>query len=69
MVEAPEAGRLASVRRSCSADWKSGRLPELSLGSMSDRVMVKLRISKRYQYLVRNNSVFWLPRVTASTSA
>lgn len=22
--------------------------------------MVKLRISKRYQYLVRNNSVFWL---------
>ncbi len=26
---------------------------------MSDRVMVKLRISKRYQY-VRNNSVFWL---------
>jgi hypothetical protein len=27
---------------------------------MSDRVMVKLRISKRYQYLVRNNSVFWL---------
>ncbi len=27
---------------------------------MSDRVMVKLRIGKRYQYLVRNNSVFWL---------
>ncbi len=27
---------------------------------MSDRVMVKLRISKRYQYRVRNNSVFWL---------
>ncbi len=27
---------------------------------MSDRVMVKLRISKRYQYLVRNNSAFWL---------
>lgn len=27
---------------------------------MSDRVMVKLRISKRYQYTVRNNSVFWL---------
>ena len=32
----------------------------VTLGSMSDRVMVKLRISKRYQYLVRNNSVFWL---------
>lgn len=27
---------------------------------MSDRVMVKLRIGKRYQYTVRNNSVFWL---------
>ncbi|MDI5433327.1 MCE family protein, partial [Salmonella enterica subsp. enterica serovar Kentucky] len=26
----------------------------------SDRVMITLRISKRYQYLVRNNSVFWL---------
>jgi paraquat-inducible protein B len=37
-----------------------GTVTGLSLGSMSDRVMVKLRISKRYQYLVRNNSVFWL---------
>lgn len=32
----------------------------MSLGSLSDRVMITLRISKRYQYLVRNNSVFWL---------
>lgn len=37
-----------------------GTVTGLTLGSMSDRVMVKLRISKRYQYLVRNNSVFWL---------
>ncbi|MDI5434961.1 hypothetical protein MJM45_32960, partial [Salmonella enterica subsp. enterica serovar Kentucky] len=28
--------------------------------TISDRVMITLRISKRYQYLVRNNSVFWL---------
>ncbi len=32
VVEAPEAGRLASVRRSCSADWKSGRLPDCRWG-------------------------------------
>ncbi|STT07445.1 Paraquat-inducible protein B [Klebsiella michiganensis] len=37
-----------------------GTVTGLMLGSMSDRVMVQLRISKRYQYLVRNNSVFWL---------
>jgi paraquat-inducible protein B len=37
-----------------------GTVTGLTLGSMSDRVMVQLRISKRYQYLVRNNSVFWL---------
>ena len=28
--------------------------------ALSDRVMVGLRISQRYQHLVRNNSVFWL---------
>ncbi|WP_348265801.1 hypothetical protein, partial [Salmonella enterica] len=32
----------------------------MSLGSLSDRVMITLRISNRYQYLLRNNSVFWL---------
>jgi hypothetical protein len=32
VVEAPEAGRLASVRRSCSADWKSGRSPACRWG-------------------------------------
>jgi paraquat-inducible protein B len=37
-----------------------GTVTGLMLGSMSDRVMVGLRISKRYQHLVRNNSVFWL---------
>ena len=32
----------------------------MTLGTLSDRVMIAMRISKRYQHLVRNNSVFWL---------
>lgn len=37
-----------------------GTVTGLTLGPMADRVNVALRISKRYQHLVRDNSVFWL---------
>ncbi len=58
VVEAPEAGSLNIGTPSCSGIvWEPS--PECP-GSLSDRVMITLRISKRYQYLVRNNSVFWL---------
>ncbi|STU68742.1 Paraquat-inducible protein B [Klebsiella pneumoniae subsp. ozaenae] len=60
MVEAPEAGSLGIGTPVLFRGLEVGTVTGLSLGSMSDRVMVKLRISKRYQYLVRNNSVFWL---------
>ncbi|MFC0227143.1 PqiB family protein [Serratia aquatilis] len=36
-----------------------GTVTGLYLGELSDRVNVKLRISKKFQHLVRNNSVFW----------
>lgn len=36
-----------------------GTVTGFYLGAMSDRVHVALRISKKYQNLVRNNSVFW----------
>ncbi|MFI8418185.1 MlaD family protein [Serratia sp. NPDC078593] len=36
-----------------------GTITGFYLGAMSDRVHVSLRISKKYQHLVRNNSVFW----------
>jgi hypothetical protein len=60
VVEAPEAGSLGIGTPVLFRGLEVGTVTGLSLGSMSDRVMVKLRISKRYQYLVRNNSVFWL---------
>ncbi|SFN47718.1 Paraquat-inducible protein B [Izhakiella capsodis] len=37
-----------------------GTVTGTTLGSMADRVLVFLRISSKYQHLVRNNSVFWL---------
>ncbi|WON78801.1 PqiB family protein [Serratia sp. UGAL515B_01] len=36
-----------------------GTVTGFSLGEMSDRVHVKLRISKKFQHLVRNNTIFW----------
>ena len=60
VVEVPEAGSLDIGTPVLFRGLEVGTVTGLTLGSMSDRVMVKLRISKRYQYLVRNNSVFWL---------
>lgn len=37
-----------------------GTVTGMTLGTLSDRVMIAMRISKRYQHTVRNNSVFWL---------
>nr|VUD31749.1 Paraquat-inducible protein B [Raoultella sp. NCTC 9187] len=60
VVEVPEAGSLDIGTPVLFRGLEVGTVTGLTLGSLSDRVMVKLRISKRYQYLVRNNSVFWL---------
>lgn len=37
-----------------------GAVTHLELGSLSDRVLVQIRVNKKYQYLIRNNTQFWL---------
>lgn len=60
VVEAPEAGSLNIGTPVLFRGMEVGTVTGLALGSLSDRVMVSMRISKRYQHLVRENSVFWL---------
>ena len=60
VVDAPEAGSLGIGTPVLFRGIEVGTVTGLTLGSLSDRVMVELRISQRYQHLVRNNSVFWL---------
>ncbi|WP_409307615.1 MlaD family protein [Pectobacterium sp. B1J-3] len=59
-VDAPEAGALQVGTPVLFRGIEVGTVTGLSLGSLSDRISVALRISKRYQHLVRDNSVFWL---------
>jgi paraquat-inducible protein B len=60
VVEAPEAGGLNIGTPVLFRGIEVGTVTGLTLGTLSDRVMVGLRISKRFEHLVRNNSVFWL---------
>ncbi|MEA9389522.1 MlaD family protein [Acerihabitans sp. TG2] len=60
VVDTPEAGSLQVGTPVLYRGIEVGTVTGLSLGSLADRVYVTLRISKQYQYLVRNNSVFWL---------
>ncbi len=59
-VEVPDAGSLGIGTPVLFRGMEVGTVTGMHLGNLSDRVMVALRISKRYQHLVRNNSVFWL---------
>ncbi len=60
VVEVPDAGSLDIGTPVLFRGLEVGTVTGMRLGNLSDRVMVELRISKRYQYLVRNSSVFWL---------
>ncbi|SQB29728.1 paraquat-inducible protein B [Citrobacter koseri] len=60
VVEAPEAGSLNIGTPVLFRGIEVGTVTGMTLGSLSDRVMIAMRISQRYQHLVRNNSVFWL---------
>ncbi|WLI76041.1 MlaD family protein [Kosakonia sp. H02] len=60
VVEAPEVGSMNIGTPVLFRGIEVGTVTGLALGTLSDRVMVAMRISKRYQHLVRNNSVFWL---------
>ena len=59
-VDAPEAGSLTIGTPVLFRGVEVGTVTGTSLGALADRVQIALRISQRYQYLVRNNSVFWL---------
>ncbi len=60
VVDTPEAGSLQIGTPVLYRGIEVGTVTGLSLGSLADRIYVMLRISKQYQHLVRNNSVFWL---------
>lgn len=60
VLEVPEAGALSIGTPVLFRGIEVGTVTGLTLGSLSDRVMVDLRISKRFQHLVRDSSVFWL---------
>jgi len=59
-VDATEAGSLSLGTPVLFRGVEVGTVTGTSLGNMADRVQIALRISKKYQHLVRNNSVFWL---------
>ncbi len=60
VVDTPQAGSLQVGTPVLFRGIEVGTVTGMSLGPMADRVYVSLRISKQYQHLVRDNSVFWL---------
>lgn len=60
VMDAPEGGSLSVGTPVLFRGIEVGTVTGTSLGAMADRVQITLRISKKYQHLVRNNSIFWL---------
>lgn len=60
LMDAPEGGSLSVGTPVLFCGAEVGTVAGTSPGTMADRVQITLRISKKYQHLVRNNSVFWL---------
>lgn len=60
ILEVPEAGALNIGTPVLFRGIEVGTVAGMRLGDLSDRVLVNLRISSRYQHLVRDSSVFWL---------
>lgn len=59
-VDAPDAGTLTIGTPVLYRGVEVGIVTGTSLGTLADRVVIALRISSRYQHLIRNNTVFWL---------
>ncbi len=59
-VDAPDAGTLTIGTPVLYRGVEVGTVTGTSLGALADRVQIALRISTKYQQLIRNNSVFWL---------
>ncbi|VEA73258.1 paraquat-inducible protein B [Serratia rubidaea] len=69
VLDAAETGSLQIGTPVLFRGVEVGTVTGFYLGAMSDRVHVALRVSKKYQHLVRNNSVFWLaPAITCSSA-
>ncbi|MEG3135605.1 MlaD family protein [Rouxiella sp. T17] len=60
VVDATEVGSLQIGTPVLFRGIEVGTVTGFNLGEMADRVNVSLRISKKYQYLVRDNTTFWL---------
>jgi paraquat-inducible protein B len=60
VVDATEVGSLQIGTPVLFRGIEVGTVTGFRLGEMADRVNVSLRISKKYQYLVRDNTTFWL---------
>lgn len=60
VLEVPEAGSLNIGTPVLFRGIEVGIVTGMKLGDLSDRVLVNLRISTRYQHLVRDSSVFWM---------
>ncbi|VXC78364.1 conserved hypothetical protein [Enterobacterales bacterium 8AC] len=60
ILDAAETGSLQIGTPVLFRGIEVGTVTGFYLGAMSDRVHVSLRISKKFQHLVRSNSVFWL---------
>lgn len=59
-VDTPEAGSLALGTPLLYRGIEVGIVTGTSLGALADRVQVAIKISRTYQRLVCNNSVFWI---------
>lgn len=59
VLDAAEVGSLQIGTPVLFRGIEVGTVTGFYLGAMADRVNVTLRVSKKYQYLVRDNSVFW----------
>lgn len=60
VVDSTEVGSLQIGTPVLFRGIEVGTVTGFYLGAMADRVNVTLRISKKYQYLIRDNTVFWL---------
>jgi paraquat-inducible protein B len=60
VVDATEVGSLQIGTPVLFRGIEVGTVTGFNLGVMADRVNVSLLISKIYQYLVRDNTTFWL---------
>ncbi|AJJ01475.1 mce related family protein [Yersinia pseudotuberculosis] len=60
ILDTAEAGSLQVGTPVLFRGLEVGTVTGFNLGAMSDRVQVSLRISQKFQHLVRQNTVFWL---------